>query len=256
MSFFQALFLAFIQGITEFLPISSSGHLVLFQKIFHLSRPPVFFDILLHLGTLGSILIFFRREIVFLLVNWQKEIKFWYLLLLGSIPVAIFGLLFNSHLKTFFNSLFLLSIAWILFGIGLLASRRLNQEKSLRKEIGKIDALAIGFFQALALFPGVSRSGSTIIGGLVRGLPPEVAFKFSFFLAIPAILGATVLELKEATLNEVHLVVNALSVIVAGVTGYWALSFLQKTLKWEKFYLFGFYCLVIGTLALFFSFRI
>ncbi len=253
MSLLETLFLATIQGLTEFLPISSSGHLVLFQKILGIVRPPIFFDIWLHLGTLGSIVVFFRKEISDLLLHWQRQVKTWLFLLLGSIPVALAGFFFNSKVELAFNSLWLVGIAWVIFGGWLLLTTKVRAGNESRPMTWK-DSLFIGTFQALALLPGISRSGSTISAGLLRQLPRESVFHFSFLLAIPAILGATVLEMKGVNLEEAFSPVAFLSILVAGLTGYLTLVFLQKTLRGGKFYLFGFYCLVIGILALLLAF--
>jgi undecaprenyl-diphosphatase len=249
----EALFLATIQGLTEFLPISSSGHLVLFQKILGMVRPPIFFDILLHLGTLGSIVIFFRKEIGDLFLHWRKQLNTWLLIFIGSIPAALAGFLFNSKVESAFNSLLLVGMAWIFFGGWLLLTLKVKIENKPRQITWK-DSLFVGVFQALALLPGISRSGSTISAGLMRRLPRESAFRFSFLLAIPAILGATILEMKEVNLKEAFSPVAFLSMLTAGVTGYLALVLLQKTLKSGKFYLFGFYCLAIGALTLLLAF--
>lgn len=255
MSLFEALFLALVQGLTEFLPISSSGHLVLFQKLLGIVRPPIFFDILLHLGTLGSIVIFFRKEIGDLLLNWRKQLNTWLFIILGSIPAAFAGFFFNSKVESAFNSLLLVGIAWIFFGTLLLLTSKLKI-KNRPKKITWKDSLFVGIFQALALLPGISRSGSTISAGLIRELPRETAFKLSFLLAIPAILGATILEIKDVNSVQAFSPIPILSMLIAGTVGYFALVLLQKTLKSEKFYLFGFYCLVVGALTLFLASKI
>ena len=255
MTFLQSVFLAVIQGLTEFLPVSSSGHLVFFQKILGIVQPPVFFDILLHLGTLGAIVVFFRKEIRDLLFHWQRQLKTWLFLFLGSIPATLAGFFFNSKIELFFNSLWLVGIAWVIFGSWLLLTSKLTKGKKTRSMTWK-DSLFIGIFQALALLPGISRSGSTISAGLIRQQPRESAFRFSFLLAIPAILGATVLEMKEVGLKEAFSPVAFLSMLIAGVVGYLTLVLLQKALRSEKFYLFGFYCLAIGTLALLLAFNL
>lgn len=252
MTFFQAIFLAVVQGVTEFLPISSSGHLVLFQKIFHLTEPPVFFDVLLHLGSLGAILFFFRKRLIVLVKEWKNKKRQWVFLIVGSMPAAFFGLFLNSKIEIIFNSLKLLGIMWVCFGLLLLATKTLKVKKEA-DDLGKItwkDALVVGLFQAIALFPGISRSGSTIIGGLLSKLSPETAFYLSFLLSIPAILGATLLKLRDGSVGGVGLVTGTVSILIAGLVGYFSLKFLGKILKSDKFYLFGFYCLVLGIFVL------
>lgn len=259
MTGFQALFLALIQGLTEFLPISSSGHLVFFQKLFRLSSPPISFDIWLHFGTLGSILFFFRTEIKMLVQNWREHRKTWELLFWGSVPVAIFGYFFNRQIENVFDSLAVVGVAWILFGILLLSVWKTSRFQATKKSFLQtrwIDGIFIGFFQALALFPGISRSGSTITAGLWRRFSQEQAFEFSFLLAIPAILGAVVLELNEIVLGEISFFEDILAMLVAGIVGYFSLLFLQKALRSDKFYLFGFYCLAIGLVSLLVGFTL
>ncbi len=253
MNVLQALFLALIQGITEFLPVSSSGHLVLFQKFFHLNSPPVLFDILLHLGSLGAIIVFFWKDVWSLVVNWRRQKRTWLLLIIGSVPAAFFGFFLNSKIETIFGSLTLVGLMWIIFGLLLLLTRKikLGNKKIEKGDVGVMDALTVGIFQGAALFPGISRSGSTISGGLYRKLSPETAFKYSFLLSIPAILGATLLGGMHTNLGGVSPLAAFLAVGVAGVVGYFALRLLQNILKSNRFYLFGFYCLAIGLLAVF-----
>lgn len=269
MHLYQAIFLSIVQGITEFLPISSSGHLVLFQKVFGITDPPVLFDVLLHLGTLFAILVFFGKDIFSLIVDWKKKKNIWLFLVTGSIPAAILGFFLNSKINEIFNSLFLLGSAWMFFGLLLLVSYKFPTSSTTRSGLrgaSKIDlkkkeddviakdGLVVGLFQALALLPGISRSGSTIIGGLWRGFSRETAFKMSFLLSIPAILGAAVLKLKDSHLNGIGVPVGVISIFLAAVVGYFSLKFLQKILKSDKFYLFGFYCLAIGILTLILNF--
>lgn len=256
MTFFKALFLAILQGITEFLPISSSGHLVLFQKLFGFSQPTVFFDVLLHLGTLMAIIFFLRNEIFLLLKEWRARKREWLFLILSSIPAVLFGFILNSKIEQIFNSLKLVGVMWILFGFLLLSTHLLINPLSLVKRISGmkwIDSLIIGLFQALALFPGISRSGSTIIGGMFRKLSREEAFNFSFLLSIPATLGATALKMKDGNLNGVKAGTGIVLVIVAGLVGFISLKLLERVLKSEKFYLFGVYCLILGVSVYFYS---
>lgn len=250
MSFFQSISLAVVQGLTEFLPVSSSGHLVLLQKLFGIEKPPVFFDILLHLGTLGAVLLFFKKEIFFLFDNWKKKINLWFILILGTIPAAVFGLVLSSKIELIFNSLKLVGLMWIIAGILLLSTKKLinKQPKKIEnlEEIKLSDSLVVGLFQAVALFPGISRSGSTIVGGLGRNFSPKLALLFSFLLSIPAILGAGILELKKVELGEINIVVSAASMLIAGIVGYYSLKLLKKVLVSGKLFYFGYYCLTLG----------
>ncbi|RJR25157.1 undecaprenyl-diphosphate phosphatase [Candidatus Microgenomates bacterium] len=252
MSFFKALFLALVQGLTEFLPVSSSGHLVLFQKLMNFGTPPVFFDVLLHFGTLGSILVFFRKEILAIVKNPEKNRKLICLIFIGSVPAATFGFILSSYLEEVFDSLFFTGSAWILGGV-IIVSTFFVGKRSKEKEMNFKDAFFIGLFQALALFPGISRSGTTISSGLFRNLSRDQVFNFSFLLAIPAIIGATGLQALEADYSQFFSFVNIFSMVLAGIIGYLALFLLKKVLVKEKFYYFGFYCLFLGAGVLIFS---
>lgn len=231
--------------------------MVLFQKIFKFTEPPVFFDVLLHLGTLAAIFVFFQKEIFLLIKNWKKKINIWLYLVVGSIPAAVFGLWLNSRVEEIFNSLILVGIAWIVFGLLLFSTRLwVKKEKLIINkidDIGWLKALLIGIFQAMALFPGVSRSGLTVVGGLFNKLSFEESFKFSFLLAIPAILGATVVSFGGNGLDGIGFTFGLLAFAVAGVIGYFSLKMFLKILKAEKLYYFGLYCLTLGILVLIFS---
>lgn len=249
MTIFQAVFLAIVQGLTEFLPISSSGHLVLFQKIFRISGPPVLFDVLLHLGTLSSILVFFWKDLFSLMVDWKKKKNIWLFLIFGSIPVAVLGFFLNKEIEKTFGSLKLVGWCWVVFGIILVVSQKIKIGNKDVSKASLLDALFVGLWQALALFPGVSRSGSTIIGGLWQKFSYETAFRLSFFLSIPAILGAVVLKFQDHYVNSVSIPVDIACMFLAAFVGYFSLKFLEKILKSDKFYYFGFYCLVLGFLV-------
>lgn len=248
MTLFQAIFLAVVQGITEFLPISSSGHLVLFQKLFHLSSPPVLFDVLLHFGTLGAILFFFRKEIFTLIGEWRKNLNIWVFLIVGSLPAVIFGFILNSQVEIIFNSLKLVGLMWLIFGTMLLLIGRIRKKEETLKEIKEVnsfDAVVIGLFQALALFPGISRSGSTLLGGFNRGFSRKASFTLSFLLAIPAILGATFLQLVQEA-GKIDPGLGVISISISALVGYFTLKLLQRVLWHSKFYLFGLYCFILG----------
>jgi len=253
MNLFQALFLAVVQGITEFLPISSSGHLVLFQKLFGIKEPPILFDVLLHFGTLLAVFVFFRKELVGLVVYWRKNIKLWVFLIVGSVPTALFGVLISNGVSKVFNSLFLVGFCWSLFGLLVLIVDKKSKTIKTReiKNLNLKDGVAIGLFQAAALLPGVSRSGLTIVGGLLRGFSRETAFFLSFILAIPAILGATFLSLKNDGADGLNIIMGAVAAATAGLIGYFSLKILKKLINNDKFYLFGYYCLVLGLSVLF-----
>lgn len=245
MSYSQAIILAIVQGLTEFLPVSSSGHLVIFQKLFNLAEPPVLFDVLVHVGTLGAVLIYFRKALVKIS---QKTI---WLIIIGTIPAAIIGLLLQNYIGQIFDSLKLVGVA-LLVTAGFLFSTKWFE--SLNRHFNSLkwqDAIFIGCFQALAIIPGISRSGSTIVSGLWRKFDRKTAFQFSFYLAIPAILGALVLQIPDLIYFPCsYLGQGLLGMIVAGIVGYGTLKLLERILLSAKFWLFGIYCLVLGIVVL------
>lgn len=260
MTLLQAIFLAITQGITEFLPVSSSGHLVFFQKLFKLTEPPVLFDVLLHFGTLLAILFFFKKELCALVIDWREHKKEWLFLSVGTLPAGFLGLFLNSKIKVIFDSLFLLGVSWLFFGLFILLTFRLvikNDElKKKTQNLNWKNSLVIGFFQAVSLLPGVSRSGLTIIGCLWQKFSRETAFYLSFLLAIPAVLGATFLGLKDGGWGEVPLAASLVGIVISAIVGWLSLKLLESSLRKNRFYFFGFYCLAAGLLALFLSFHI
>jgi len=257
MNFWQTIFLASIQGITEFLPISSSGHLAIFQKIFNLGVP-VIFDIFVHVGTLLAIVFFFRKELGKILKGlFVKERNSWrifWLLLVGSLPALFIGLLLEKHLEFIFSSLRLIAFSFLLTGIFLISTKFLKaKRKKNLVSLKWLDVLVVGLFQAVAILPGVSRSGSTIVGGLWRNFKRETAFQYSFFLAIPAILGALVLQIPDLK-NQTSLFLSQsiLGMLVAFGVGFFSLKILKKVLLNFQFWFFGFYCFLLGFLLLIF----
>lgn len=254
MTFFQAIFLGIIQGLTEFLPISSSGHLVIFQKLFGLN-PPILFDVLVHVGTLGAIVVFFRKELFEITQNLvKKEKKAWELILMilvATIPAIIAGFLLRDYLGQIFDSLLLVGISLLLTSVLLFSTKIIKKTNSKFNQLNYQKSLVVGFFQALAILPGISRSGATITGGLWQKLDQKKVFQFSFFLAIPAILGALVLQVPNLVNGQAdYLDQSLLGMLVASLTGYLTLIVLKKVLSEGKLWVFGIYCLTLGLLLL------
>jgi undecaprenyl-diphosphatase len=245
MTVIEAIALAVVQGLTEFLPVSSSGHLVVAQRFLGFEQPPISFDIILHLGTLLAVFIYFRKELLSLLKLQNRSLLGF--LVIGSLPVAFFGLFLAPYLEQVFSSLVLVGLALITTGLILLSTYSAGQGK---KKINWLDSLFIGFLQALAVIPGVSRSGATIGAGLWRQLSREDAFRFSFLLSIPAILGASLFELRGLEGGEISLGVGLIGVVTAALVGYFSLRLLERLLVSSRFYLFGFYCLAFGLAVL------
>jgi len=245
MTYSQAFFLAIVQGLTEFLPVSSSGHLVIFQKLFNLTEPPVFFDILLHVGTLGAILVYFKKALFKMTKN-----TLW-LIIVGTVPAVIVGLFLQNYLSLIFNSLKLVGFTLLVTGLFLFSTKKIKKTKRQFNQLKWPDALWVGFFQAIAILPGISRSGATMVSGMWRQFDQKTAFQFSFFLAIPAILGALVLQLSDLISSPYgYFEQGLLGMVIAGGVGYLTLKMLEKTLVGGKLWLFGFYCLILGLIVL------
>ncbi len=261
MNFHEALLLGLIQGLTEFLPVSSSGHLVVFQKILRFEEPPVFFDILVHFGTLLAIIIFFKKELREILTKTMRAFSsgkiekapsvIWFVVI-GTFPAMILGLFLNSFTKTIFNSFFIVGIGLIITSILLTLSSIKKTKKP--KSLTDFKALWIGFFQALAIFPGLSRSGSTVSAGIFTGLKRREAFNFSFYLAIPAILGALILQTRNLTNLECDLPNGLVGLIAAFFCGLLSLKIFRKVFLKGKILYFAFYCFFLGLVSLFFNF--
>ncbi len=264
MDWFQVVFLAVLQGLTEFLPVSSSGHLVVFQKLFGISEPPILFDVLLHVGTLGAIIVYFRQGLGGVIKGNQGERRVLWLVLLGTIPAGVVGGLFEKQIALAFNSLPAVGISFLITA-GLLFSiqglsrvikgnKGLSAGKAGLSGVGIKEALLVGILQAVAILPGVSRSGSTIVAGLWGGLSHQTAFVFSFYLAIPAILGALVLKSQDLiSASSNNLLEGLVGMVVAGLIGYFALRILENVLKSAKFWWFGIYCAILGMVLLLLS---
>jgi undecaprenyl-diphosphatase len=253
MNFFQVIILSLVQGITEFLPVSSSGHLVIFQKLFGLKEAPILFDVLLHVGTLVSILVYFRKSLLEFFKFEKKDINLIALIILGTLPAVLFGFLAKDQIEGAFNSLKMTGISFLITAIFLFSTKLINNVRA-KKELADltwIDALVVGIFQAIAILPGVSRSGSTITGSLWRGLSSKAAFLFSFYLAIPAIFGAAVLNIKDVvSYSPNELIYGFLGLSVSAIVGFFALKLLEGILKSSKLWYFGFYCLGLGLILL------
>ncbi len=237
----EAWGLGILQGLTEFFPISSSGHLVLAQQWFGVTGSTLTFDILLHGGTLIAILIFFWPKIRYLS---SKEI---FLVGLGTIPAVIAGLTLKDQIEASFMSLSGVGLGFIISGGLLLLIKRWKPGTKTITDLSISQVLMVGLMQALAIVPSISRSGATIVAGLLFGLSREAAFDFAFILAIPVIAGAMVMELPElASLSAVELGVYLQGFIGALGAGLGSIFLLKKVIKAGKLFWFGWYCVGLG----------
>jgi undecaprenyl-diphosphatase len=244
MNFFDALFLGFVQGMAEFLPVSSSGHLVIIQSLLpNFTQPGVLFDVILHFGTLLAILYYFRKK----LINYIN-FNYLMLLLIGTIPAALVGFLFKGNIEALFKSTKLVGIALLVTG-----TMNLFVDK-LQTTVDKItnkNSLIIGIFQAVAVIPGVSRSGSTIFASVLQKINKAKAAEFSFILSIPAVFGANILEIVSHSSslgkNPIQYLAGFLSAFFFGVV---AIRLIFRVIATRHFEYFAYYCYAVGILAL------
>lgn len=253
MNILQAVILGIVQGFTEFLPVSSSGHLVLLQKIFGIEEPTLTFNIVLHLGTLIPVFIVYFKDIVALIIRPFQKMTF--LLIVATLPAVIVTLTFSKleMLDDLFTSGNSLAIGFVITGIFLLVSDNIMEGGKNSKNIKYKDAVIIGIFQAIAIAPGISRSGSTITGAIFNKLDRVAAAKFSFLLSIPAILGAAVMETKPIVTGEVQMdtifnLPTLFGFIAACLTGFLAINFMIKLIKKCKLRYFSYYVFALSFL--------
>jgi undecaprenyl-diphosphatase len=250
MTLFEAALLGVVQGLTEFLPVSSSGHLVIMQNLLGFANPPLTFDVMVHLGTVLAVITAFWSDIVSIIRRPTQKLVI--MIIVGSIPTGIIGILFKPYFEVFFSSLLVVGVGLIITGMLLWFSERFSFGYKTVREMTLIDALVIGTIQGVAIIPGISRSGSTIAGGLLAGLDRELAARFSFLLAIPAILGASLLEARNLLDGSAGLELFPMLVgsIVALVTGYFAVRVVIKFVKQGRLSIFAYYCWALGLLLL------
>lgn len=263
MSFFDSIILGIVQGITEFLPISSSGHLILVRELLNISESVeiLTFDILIHVATALAIIVYFWKDLIYLLkgvlekndVSYRK--KSWRLvtaIIIGSIPAALIGILFEDNIQSIFRSTS--SVIWILLlGTVLIAGAEFytsRRKGDYSKNISIPKGFMIGIFQALALMPGMSRSGSTISGGLFLGLSRSEAARFSFLLGLPVMIGAGLVKVLKngIVIPDVSLVVIFSGAITAFIVGLISVTLLMKILRNNSLWMFVWYRLVLVVL--------
>ncbi|MFI5295475.1 MAG: undecaprenyl-diphosphatase UppP [Thermodesulfovibrionales bacterium] len=238
---FEALVLGIVQGLTEFLPVSSTAHLILFPWFFHWGGEidSLTFDIALHAGTLLALVICFWKDWLDILLRKQRLLL---LIIIASIPAGVAGLLLEHIVESRFRIPSVISVSLIVIGIFMLVSEKAYKQRKI-DDLGILDAVVIGISQAVALVPGVSRSGITISTGLLRGIERESAAKFSFLLSTPVIAGAVLLHLKKMmTAGEAHdLRLFAIGFISSAITGLAAIKFLMNYLKKRPINIFAYY---------------
>lgn len=269
MSWFESLILGLVQGLTEFLPISSSAHLRLTAAFAGWHDPGAAFTAITQIGTEAAVLIYFRKDIARIISAWSRSLtnkamrsdhdaKMGWLVIVGSIPIGVLGLAFKDHIEGPFRDLRLIATTLIVMGVILgiadrLAARdeaggkhRAVKERKSLKELGVKDGLIFGFCQALALVPGVSRSGATISGGLLMGYTREAAARYSFLLAVPAVLASGAFELRDAGEGHVSWGPTIFATIVAFFVGYAVIAWFMKFITTKSFMPFVIYRILLG----------
>jgi undecaprenyl-diphosphatase len=262
-SLFGAWFLGLLQGLTEFLPVSSSGHLVLFQQYVHAPGDDVLFDLVLHLGTLVPVLWFYRRDVAQLVTDplfgdgeWLRRpgVKLGLLLLLATLPTGLIGLGFRDQFEAWFSTPAVLTVTFAITGTLLFISRRFQGGGIDLAGMAWWHAVVLGVAQGLAITPGISRSGTTIVVAMILGLSPVFAARFSFLMSVPAILGAVLVKLGSVELASLDVPALAMGGVTALASGYAALVLLVLVVKRRRLSSFAWYCwfaaLVAGGIAL------
>lgn len=268
MDIIQAILIGIVQGLTEFLPVSSSAHLIFAQNALGVESS-LAFDVFLHLGSLIAVLWFFRADIIRMIQAWLLSIgdivqhRFkegfysdpykrlaWYVII-ATIPVGLVGVLFESQVESLFaGALYVPAFFLFVTGTILYLSQRMNSGKIDLSNITVKEALFMGLGQACAIMPGLSRSGTTIAAGLVIGLDKEFAAKFSFILSIPAILGAFVVQLKDiGTVGDFNALAVFLGFLAALISGYLAIRWLIELIQKRSLDIFSYYCWIVGIIV-------
>lgn len=251
MTIWEALILGFVQGATEFLPVSSSGHLVVAQELLDVHVDGVLFEVAVHVATLVSIILVYRDRIGALLGGMMRREgdswKYVGLLVAATIPAAVLGLTFEDRLEALFDDPMVPGIAFLVTGLILWSSRRALAREPVGRPVLRV-AVLIGLAQAFALIPGISRSGSTVVAALWLGIAPIEAAAFSFLMAIPAIAGAAILQVPDVLAGPIEVTSAALLAggIAAAVTGVLAIKTFVEMLKRRSFHHFALYLWVVG----------
>jgi len=259
----KAVVLGVIQGLTEFLPVSSSGHLVIFSELLGFQEQGIAFEVFLHFGTLLAVLIYFRKEIARLIsapyeiwikketneeskeyLNWDIQI------IIATIPAVIIGLAFKDEIEAAFSNVFMVYFMLIITGLLMFSIPFIKQRDS---KITARRSFLIGLAQAFAIMPGISRSGSTIFTGVIQGIKSENAAKFSFLMSVPVILGAVILKTKDlldVPPSSAELLNLILGTIASFIAGYFAIIWLMDFVKKGKLQWFGYYCFALAAVGI------
>ena len=262
MSALEAIVLGLVQGLTEFLPISSSGHLRIVPALVGWEDPGAAFTAVIQLGTMAAVLVYFRRDLWAIGSAWVRELrrpfrelsheaKLGWFIVLGTIPISIFGVAFSDQIESGARDLYLIGSALILFSFVMLLAERVGSQRRELTEMDVRDGLFVGLAQALALIPGVSRSGATISAGLLRGFDRGAAARYSFLLSVPAVVLSGLFELREVGDGEgASAAATIIATLVAFVSGYAAIAWLLRYLVTHTMGVFVAYRIPLGVLVL------
>ncbi|MCX6385126.1 MAG: undecaprenyl-diphosphate phosphatase [Solirubrobacterales bacterium] len=267
MSAIEAIILGIVQGLTEFLPISSSGHVLFVPALAGWPDPGAAFSAVIQLGTMAAVLVYFRLDLwriaIAFLKSFAAERPLWrssdadarsgWFIVLGTIPIGIVGIVFKDQIENNVRTIGLVATVMIIFSFVLMAADLKGSQKRDINQLTLRDGIIIGLFQALALIPGVSRSGSTISGGLFLGLNREAATRYSFLLSVPAVVLSGLFELRKVGSGDgasVGALPTIIATVLAFITGYLAIAFLLKFVRTHNFGVFVIYRIAVGVLML------
>jgi len=256
MNIFEAIFFGLIQGLTEFLPVSSSGHLALFKHLFEIDfeKFGMSFDISLHIATIIAVIIVLRKDIWEILKKPFQKVTLY--IIIATIPAAVIGVLFNDKVEAVGSVLWMVGVCFLVTGVVLYFSDVISKSKSEKRPLSEAtlkDAVFTGCAQAVGVLPGISRSGSTISGGLISGMSREAATRFSFLMSIPIILGSCVFDLKDvfSTGIEAEIIMPTLvGMIAAGISGFLACKFMINYIKKKGMKIFVYYMFAVGIFSI------
>ncbi len=262
MSTLEAIVLGLVQGLTEFLPISSSGHLRIVPAFLGWEDPGAGFTAVIQLGTMAAVLIYFRADLWRIAIAWLRELrvpirrasadaKLGWFIVLGTIPISIFGFVFSDQIESGARSLYLIGSALILFSFVMLLAERVGSQRRALTEMSGRDGLFVGMAQALALIPGISRSGATISAGLLRGFDRVAAARYSFLLSVPAVVLSGLFELRHIGGDgSASVEATVVATLAAFISGYLAIAWLLRYLSTHTLGVFIVYRLALGALVL------
>src|SRR3954471_9805479 len=258
----QAIVLGIVQGLTEFLPISSTAHLRIVPAFFGWEDPGSAFTAVVQLGTMAAVLLYFRHDLWRIARTWlrglvdarartEHDYRMGWFIILGTLPIGAFGFLFRDQIESGARDLYVIGSALILFSFVMLVAERLATQKREVEEIEASDAVTIGFAQAIALIPGVSRSGATISAGLFAGLTRTAAARYSFLLSVPAVVLSGAFELRHIGDNDgAGAAPTAIATLLAFVVGYASIASLLRFLVRHPISIFALYRIVLGVVVL------